>query len=79
MIPLTWRISEKPACRIHGIKTKIIAASTRMPTHVIECAKAGAHIADDVLTELQAVLQRTLIALYLKGAVTKEIIFVQDV
>jgi len=49
-----------------------------MPTHVIECAKAGAHIADDVLTELQAVLQRTLIALYLKGAVTKEIIFVQD-
>jgi hypothetical protein len=50
-----------------------------MPTHVIECAKAGAHIADDVLTELQAVLQRALIALYLKGAVTKEIIFVQDV
>jgi transaldolase len=30
---------------IHGIKTEIIAASIRMPTHVIECAKAGAHIA----------------------------------
>lgn len=30
---------------IHGIKTKIIAASVRNPIHVIEAAKAGADIA----------------------------------
>ena len=30
---------------VHNIKTEIIAASIRTPTHVIECAKAGAHIA----------------------------------
>lgn len=30
---------------IHNIRTEIIAASIRTPIHVIECAKAGAHIA----------------------------------
>ena len=30
---------------IHGIETEIIAASVRNPIHVIEAAKAGAHIA----------------------------------
>lgn len=30
---------------IHGIYTKVIAASIRHPMHVIEAAKAGAHIA----------------------------------
>lgn len=30
---------------IHGIETEIIAASVRMPLHIIQCAKAGAHIA----------------------------------
>lgn len=30
---------------IHGIDTEIIAASTRSPLHVIDCAKVGAHIA----------------------------------
>lgn len=30
---------------IHGIDTEIIAASTRNPVHVIDAAKAGAHIA----------------------------------
>lgn len=30
---------------IHGIKTEIIAASVRHPIHVMEAAKAGAHIA----------------------------------
>ncbi|AJH01650.1 fructose-6-phosphate aldolase [Clostridium beijerinckii] len=30
---------------VHGIETEIIAASTRHPIHVIEAAKAGAHIA----------------------------------
>jgi len=30
---------------VHGIKTEIIAASVRTPMHMIQCAKAGAHIA----------------------------------
>ena len=30
---------------IHGISTEIIAASVRHPIHVLEAAKAGAHIA----------------------------------
>ncbi len=30
---------------VHGIETEIIAASVRNPIHVIEAAKAGAHIA----------------------------------
>ena len=30
---------------IHGITTEIIAASVRHPIHVIEAARAGAHIA----------------------------------
>ncbi len=31
--------------KLHGIKTEIIAASIRGPLHVVEAAKAGAHIA----------------------------------
>lgn len=30
---------------IHEIETEIIAASVRIPLHIIQCAKAGAHIA----------------------------------
>lgn len=30
---------------IHGIDTEIIAASVRTPLHIMQCAKAGAHIA----------------------------------
>lgn len=30
---------------VHGIKTEIIAASIRSPLHVVDAAKAGAHIA----------------------------------
>ena len=30
---------------IHGINTEIIAASVRTPSHILQCAKAGAHIA----------------------------------
>lgn len=36
------------ACEIwdvHGLESEIIAASIRHPLHVLECAKAGAHIA----------------------------------
>lgn len=31
--------------KIHGIKTEIIAASVRHPVHVVDAARAGAHIA----------------------------------
>jgi transaldolase len=31
--------------RIHGFKTQVLAASMRSPTHVVEAAAAGAHIA----------------------------------
>ena len=30
---------------VHDIKAEIIAASVRHPIHILECAKAGAHIA----------------------------------
>lgn len=30
---------------VHGIATEIIAASVRHPIHVVEAARAGAHIA----------------------------------
>lgn len=30
---------------VHGLESKIIAASIRHPVHMLECAKAGAHIA----------------------------------
>lgn len=42
-IDLIREISEIFA--IHDIKTEIIAASIRHPIHVIDCARAGAHIA----------------------------------
>lgn len=41
--------------KVHGIKSEIIAASVRNPIHVIECAKAGAHIATvpyNVITQM---------------------------
>jgi transaldolase len=31
--------------RNYGYKTQVLAASMRSPTHIIDCAKAGAHIA----------------------------------
>ena len=44
---MEWNLLEHIAeiFAIHGIKTEIIAASVRNPIHVIEAAKAGAHIA----------------------------------
>ena len=39
----------------HGLKTEIIAASVRNPIHVLEAAKAGAHISTipmNVITQM---------------------------
>ncbi len=45
---------------IHGIVTEIIAASIRTPANVIDCAKAGAHIATIPFSVLQKMLQHPL-------------------
>jgi len=45
---------------LHGIETKIIAASIRHPQHVVEAAKAGAHIATVPLRVLQQMLLHPL-------------------
>lgn len=45
---------------IHEINCEIIAASTRSPLHVIQCAKAGAHIATIPPTVIQQMLSHPL-------------------
>ncbi len=45
---------------IHGIPTKIIAASIRHPMHVIEAARAGAHIATVPFGVLMSMLKHPL-------------------
>lgn len=45
---------------VHNIKTEIIAASIRNPTHVIEAAKAGAHIATVPFNVINQMLKHPL-------------------
>ncbi|MDY3974678.1 fructose-6-phosphate aldolase [uncultured Veillonella sp.] len=45
---------------IHDIKSEIIAASVRTPMHMIQCAKAGAHIATVPYKVLTASLKHPL-------------------
>ena len=45
---------------IHNISTEIIAASVRTPTHMTQCAKAGAHIATVPFNVLQQSLKHPL-------------------
>lgn len=45
---------------VHGIETEIIAASVRHPMHVIEAAKAGAHIATVPFSVLLAMTKHPL-------------------
>lgn len=45
---------------LHGIKTEIISASIRHPMHVIQSAKAGAHIATIPFKVFQAMLNHPL-------------------
>ena len=46
--------------RIHGIETKIIAASIRKPQHIMQCALAGADIATCPFKVLEAALHHQL-------------------
>lgn len=45
---------------VHNIATEIIAASVRTPTHMTQCAKAGAHIATVPFNVLQQSLKHPL-------------------
>lgn len=45
---------------LHGLETEIIAASIRHPLHVVEAAKAGAHIATIPYGVLQQMLKHPL-------------------
>ena len=45
---------------IHSINTEIIAASTRNPMHVVEAAKAGAHIATVPYKVITKMIEHTL-------------------
>ena len=45
---------------IHGIETEIIAASVRSPLHVIDAAKAGAHIATIPYKVIQQMVKHPL-------------------
>ncbi|MFZ5625885.1 MAG: fructose-6-phosphate aldolase [Bacillota bacterium] len=45
---------------LHGLETEIIAASIRHPMHVVEAAKAGAHIATIPYGVLQQMLKHPL-------------------
>lgn len=46
--------------RVHGIKAKILAASIRHPLHVLESAKAGAHIASMPFEVLEKMIRHPL-------------------
>ncbi len=46
--------------RLHGIKTKVLAASIRHPLHVLEAAKAGAHIASMPFGVLEKMVKHPL-------------------
>lgn len=45
---------------VHGIETRVIAASIRHPLHVLEAARAGAHIATMPFAVLKALVQHPL-------------------
>ncbi|HHW15449.1 MAG TPA: fructose-6-phosphate aldolase [Firmicutes bacterium] len=45
---------------VHGLETQVIAASVRHPLHVIEAAKAGAHIATVPYKVLQQMVKHPL-------------------
>jgi len=46
--------------KIHDIKTEIIAASIRSPLHVVDAARAGAHIATVPANVIKAMLKHPL-------------------
>ena len=46
--------------RVQGFKTQVLAASIRSPLHVIEAAKAGAHVATMPFSVLQQLMKHPL-------------------
>jgi transaldolase len=46
--------------QIHGFKTQVLAASVRSPTHVVDAAAAGAHIATMPLKVLDMLFNHPL-------------------
>jgi len=46
--------------RVQGFKTQVLAASIRNPLHVIDAAKAGAHVATMPFTVLQQLMKHPL-------------------
>jgi transaldolase len=46
--------------KLHGIQTEIIAASIRSPLHVVDAARAGAHIATVPFNVIKAMLKHPL-------------------
>jgi transaldolase len=52
--------------RVQGFRTQVLAASIRNPLHVVDAAKAGAHVATKPFTVLEALLKHPLTDIGLK-------------
>src|SRR5467141_58322 len=52
--------------RVQGFRTQVLAASIRNPLHVIDAAKAGAHVATRPFTVLQQLIKHPLTDIGLK-------------
>src|SRR5260370_17670566 len=52
--------------RVQGFKTQVLAASIRNPLHVIDAAKAGAHVATMPFAVLQQLIKHPLTDIGLK-------------
>src|SRR6184192_3405698 len=52
--------------RVQGLKTQVLAASIRNPLHVIDAAKAGAHVATMPFSVLQQLIKHPLTDIGLK-------------
>ena len=52
--------------RVQGLKTQVLAASIRSPLHVIDAAKAGAHVATMPFSVLQQLIKHPLTDIGLK-------------
>jgi transaldolase len=52
--------------RVQGFRTQVLAASIRNPLHVVDAAKAGAHVATMPFTVLEALLKHPLTDIGLK-------------
>src|SRR2546425_36452 len=53
-------------CRVQGFKTRVLAASIRNPLHVVDAAKAGAHVATMPFAVLEQLMKHPLTDIGLK-------------